>query len=275
MLSFNKGVLLYDVESYNKRIIITTDHYPTEETIEKAKEFSHFMDLTYYHRGKNTINNLILKNNSLACLVFYEDKVYLSYNKKNFGFHPNMALLRLKQLSTGNNDKLIEITSLKIGDRFLDCTCGLGSDAIVASSVVGKNGKVTALEASPILFTIVNTGLKNYIHKRTDISTHMRRIEHINTDYNTYLPKLKTNSYDIIYFDPMFKNTLNNAQGLDVVRSLASYTLPDEKIIKEAQRVARRAVIIKDSVKGNLLKSLNIPIISKSRTVCYGKVNSF
>ena len=37
------------------------------------------------------------------------------------------------------------------GDHLLDCTCGLGADAIVASCVVGPAGCVETIEASTLL----------------------------------------------------------------------------------------------------------------------------
>ena len=70
-------------------------------------------------------------------------------------YHPNMAKLRILALEQGKHDILVDALQLKLGDCVLDCTCGLGADAIVASCKVGATGRVRSLEASPLLALLV------------------------------------------------------------------------------------------------------------------------
>lgn len=254
-------------------IIVTTKINPTYEEELHAKELAYNLNYKFFTRGNNTLNFLIKRYNALAAVVAELENIRLVYNKQSYGFHPNMAQLRVDSLKKGYKDRFIEIAQITPGDNILDCTCGLASDAIVSSYVVGVKGSVTALEASPILAKIVDYGLKSYNHKKTEITEAMRRIKLVNIDYVNFLPKLESNSWDIVYFDPMFESTFSEAQGIDIVRSLATYNLPTLEILKEAERVAKRRVIIKDGAPGTLLKKLNIPIVSKSKKIWYGRLN--
>ena len=49
----------------------------------------------------------------------------------------------------------------------------------------------------------------------------MRRVEVLNADYADYLRREANNAWDVVYFDPMFSETIADAQGLDLVRYLA------------------------------------------------------
>lgn len=260
------------MEDFNKTFLVTTPISPNNEAIENAKSLSLELNSIYCERGKNTLKSLTSRYNVQAGVICEKNKIRLVHNGKNFEFHPNMALLRIETLKESKKDRFIEIAKIKPGDRVLDCTCGLASDAIVAAYITGESGLVTALETSPVLYQIVKCGLKNYFHKKGDINSAMRRVNIINSDYNQYLKQQETNSYDIVYFDPMFENTRNRAQGLDIVRNLACYSLPDLNILNEAKRVARKHVIIKDTAPGLYLRKLNIPVISKARKIWYGRL---
>lgn len=260
------------MEDFNKTFLVTTPISPTNEIAHKAKQLSLELSAIYCDRGKNTLKNLTYRYKTQSALICERDKIRLVYNGKSFEFHPNMALLRIESLKNSKSDRFIDIAQIEPGDKVLDCTCGLASDAIVASYITGGSGLVTALETSPVLYQIVKCGLKNYSHKKRDINSAMRRVNIINSNYNQYLKKQETNSYDIVYFDPMFENTRNKAQGLDIVRNLACYSLPELDILNEAKRVARKHVIIKDTAPGLYLKRLNIPVISKARKIWYGRL---
>lgn len=257
------------MENINK-ILVTTPINPSEEIIQKSKELASDLKAIYCERKKNTLNYLTNRYRVESALLFDGIKIRLVHNKKSFEFHPNMALLRIESLKNGKNDRYIDLAKIEPGDKVLDCTCGLASDAIVASYVTGKTGSVTALEASAILSNIVKYGLQNYSHKKEAINSAMRRIEIVNCNYNDYLKSLESNSYDIVYLDPMFKKTRYKAQGLDIVRNLGCYNLPTKANLNEARRVARKHVIIKDSAPGLFLKSMNITVISKARKIWYG-----
>ncbi len=65
-----------------------------------------------------------------------------------------------------NADKVLSIAGLKVGDVFLDAGCGDGFISIAASSLVGVEGKVYAIDVYPESIEIVKSnvqkkGIKN------------------------------------------------------------------------------------------------------------------
>jgi 16S rRNA (guanine1516-N2)-methyltransferase len=94
-----------------------------------------------------------------ALLVFEPSQIRLVDHAANICFHPGMAYQRIKRLSQGLTDPLVEAAKLHRGQRILDATLGFGQDALVAATVVGPTGSVTGLEASPILSAFADEGL--------------------------------------------------------------------------------------------------------------------
>ena len=185
--------------------------------------------------------------------------------------HPNMAKLRILALEQGKHDVLVDALQLKLGDRVLDCTCGLGADAIVASCVVGPAGRVRALEASPLLALLVERGMAScMLDDPPDLVPAMRRVEVCCADFADYLRCEADNAWDVVYFDPMFTETIADSAGLDLVRCLAEAGGPSPADLGEARRVARRRVVMKDRRPGHALARLGFAKVEESRRVCYG-----
>ena len=181
-------------------------------------------------------NILLVKKNSLS-VVTTEGELF---------FHPNTAHLRIKNLRGGEGDRLIDALKISAGSKVLDCTLGLGSDAIVESFVAGAAGKVVALEINPLIAEVVNYGLKNFSDDSPHILEAMRRVEVINADCAEYLKTCADNSFDVIYFDPMFRRPIQKSSGLNPIRPLADNRPLTNEIIREAQRVAKFRVVMKE-----------------------------
>ena len=181
-------------------------------------------------------NILLVKKNSLGVVT----------NDGEFFFHPNTAHLRIKNLRGGEGDRLIDALKISAGSTILDCTLGLGSDALVESYVVGDSGRVVALEVNPLIFEVVRHGLKNFSDDSPHILEAMRRVEVINADFNDYLKTCADNSFDVIYFDPMFSKPIQKSSGINPIRPLADNRPLTTEIIREACRVAKFRVVMKE-----------------------------
>lgn len=251
-------------------LLVTTSINPTVMDIQYAIGFAQKYCLKYVERRNNTISYLLRDSRyDLACVI-KTGEIKLVKEGQNFFFHPNMAMLRIDNLKKGKRDRLMDLAEIRDGDRVLDCTLGMGSDSLVFAYRVGTKGSVTGLEKSPVLAEFVSLGIKEYDLKT--INGLKNRIRVVNQDYNSFLKELPENSYDIIYFDPMFDKTLDRANGLDIVRDLAEYRSLELEDIQEAKRVGRRYIIVKDGAPAKTLKRLNIPIISTGRKICYGRI---
>jgi predicted methyltransferase len=171
-------------------------------------------------------------------------------------------------------DIMIEAAGLERGDSFLDCTLGLGADAIVAS-YFSATGRVTGLEHQPQIAHVIRWGMKRYVYEMAWLQEAVRRIEVVAADHREYLHDLDDRSYDIVYFDPMFTHPIFKSQPISPLRKLADHDRLAQDSIDQACRVARKRVVMKDLAEGEELERLGFQKISRSKynKLAYGIIN--
>ncbi len=229
-----------------ENFIVTTIRKPDSATEIFAEKISRKLGGQFVRREnfsfdalKNfycTENILLVKKNFLSAITA-EGELF---------FHPNTAHLRIKNLRGGEGDRLIDALKISAGSKVLDCTLGLGSDAIVESFIVGESGKIVALEINPLIAEVVSYGLKNFSEDSPHILEAMRRVEVINADCGEFLKTCADKSFDAVYFDPMFRRPIQKSSGLNPIRPLADNRPLTEEIIREACRVAKFRVVMKE-----------------------------
>lgn len=192
----------------------------------------------------------------------------------DFFFHLSMADLRIKNLINGKHDHMIAAMDLQPGMSVLDCTLGLGTDAIVASYFIGSSGKIVGLEGSPVIALITADGLKNFAAETDAIAQALRRITVINTDYLNYLKTLPDHSFDVVYFDPMFRRPVDSSSHIKPLRFLADNRQLTIEAVREAIRVAKHRVVIKETQGSHVFAELGIDktIGGKYSSIQYGVV---
>jgi len=192
-----------------------------------------------------------------------------------FFFHPSMAKVRIKSLRLGRGDPMVAAMDLRAGDRVLDCTLGRGSDAIVASHVVGESGRVVGLEVVPLIATLVDLGLRQYETDSAALNGAMRRVEVVCADHREALIPFPARSFDVVYFDPLFSSPVMESQAIASLREIADPGTVTPSVLSEAQRVAVRRVVIKDSRGSRLWEPLGITHVEggRGRRVEYGVVS--
>ena len=209
-------------------------------------------------------NILTAKKNSLSLLT----------EAGELFFHPNTAHLRIKNLRQGLGDRLIDAAEIQQGMKILDCTLGLGSDAIVESFVVGESGKVIALEINPVLAEIVRHGMKNFSADNEVILNAMRRIEVVTADYLEYLKSAADKSFDAVYFDPMFRHPINKSSGINAIRPVADNRPLTLQAVQEACRVAKKCVVMKENSRSQEFERLGFKIAEggKYSSISFGLI---
>ncbi|MFH0347550.1 class I SAM-dependent methyltransferase [Bacillus vallismortis] len=229
--------------------MITTSYRPSEHTVKTAKLLSKELDMPYCGRNKQTVENL-LKSAERDLLVVGKERFEL-YTKQGakFFFHPNTAMFRAKRFLRGEREPMLRAAGLSEGDTFLDCTLGLGSDAIIASMAVGETGSVIGIEKNHLVSVLVRTGLHSWQTGIGELQAAMSRIQVKNGDCYEYIKQLPDNSFDVIYFDPMFHEPVETSDGIAPLRNFAEDSALDEGCIKEAVRAARKSVVLKDHWK--------------------------
>lgn len=207
---------------------------------------------------------LVLTNEGLQC-------VFKDRQSQPFFFHPSSAMFRVKRLMKGEHDPFIDATALTEGMSILDGTLGLSSDAIVASYVVGKRGRVVGVEKVPIIAYIVKEGLQRWDSEIESFNQAMRHIEVNTSNALSFLINCPDKSFDVVYFDPMFEQTVGESKHLNPLKQLASFEEINATLINEAKRVASKRIVLKDSHHSPRFEALGFqPIVRKHATHWYG-----
>lgn len=227
--------------------IITTGGRPDDSSVKLAHQAAAVLGYEFVERRKRSIRKLqsTFEANILICgSNRYE--LYYEHMEKPFFFHPNSAAFRLKRLLNGEKDALIEATRLTAGESFLDCTLGLASDSIIASFITGNAGKVLGIEANPDISFITDHGLRSFPSDSKELLTAMARVQVCQGEAVSLLKELPSNSWDVVYIDPMFSEPIHESSNFTPLRQVGYKDSLSEEWVEEAKRVSKRCVAIKD-----------------------------
>ena len=251
--------------------IVTTGRQAKDSSTILAKEAAERLGLPFVPRRNESIQELREQYGADFVLVAKKEALVLDTMEGEFFFHPNMAHLRLKNLRFGDGrDHMADAMGLCPGMSVLDCTLGFGTDAIVASFVTGAEGHVTGLESRPLIAEITGYGLAHFHAENYPIQEAMRRIETIPVDYLDFLRHASDNSYDVVYFDPMFRYPLTESRNLNPLRLAADHRPVSQEAILEAKRVARHRVVLKENARSTEFERLGFSLIAGGK---YSKVH--
>ena len=255
--------------------IITTGRKCQETSIELAKQFAAKLNIKFVERCNISVKKLAELNNVQYALVAKKNSLRLVTANEEIFFHPSLAHLRIKNILNGEGDRLIEAMNLRQGMKVLDCTLGLGTDSIVESFIVGDKGSVTALEINPYLAAVVEHGLQNFNDDTDKVINAMRRVKVVNVDYLDFLRSSADDSFDVVYFDPMFRHSLERSSSLNSIRAVADKRALSVEAVEEAKRVAKYRVVLKENAKSLEFARLGFNDIYGGRysPIHYGVIN--
>ena len=194
-----------------------------------------------------------------AQFVISHKGLSLEDGESSLFFHPSMALLRLINLQREEKDRYLRATALAQGDVVLDATLGLASDALISSWAIGKEGRVVGLESSPALSLLNRHGLEQLSsapvpHVQSEekarawlsLKEAARRIEVCWTDHLDFMRNQPDCSFDVVYFDPMFRRTRTQSAAIQPLHTWANRRPLTPEVIFEACRITRKRVVIKE-----------------------------
>ncbi|MBP8628894.1 MAG: class I SAM-dependent methyltransferase [Negativicutes bacterium] len=257
------------------QFIITTITKVNTDLIYQAQALAQKLNKKFVTRNNLSLERLKQDNNVDNILIFTKDGLKAHTSQGDLFFHLNMAQLRILNLNRNQKDHMVEAMDLKPKMSVLDCTLGLGTDATVASYIVGENGKVVGLESATLIYLITKYGLANFNHDNIAINHSLRRIESFNLHYLDYLKAQGDNSFDIVYFDPMFRKPIQDSANFKPMRAIANMEQLQSKALVEALRVAKKRVVIKETKDSMEFERLNISQIygGKYSSVSYGVID--
>jgi SAM-dependent methyltransferase len=250
------------------RLVVTTPLGPSaaEEAEARAAALRH--GVPYAARGRGPLAAAIAAAGADGALVLSRSKAVLAAGGEARRWSPGMGFLRAKRARARlggrppdptTHDPFLEAAGIRAGDAVLDCTLGLGADALVAAVAVGPGGRVVGLEASPALAAWVAEGLRRLGDEAAS------RVEVRAADHAEVLAALPERSFDVVVFDPMFRHARAGPAGFDVVRRLADPRPLAQAAVLRARRVARRWVIVKDGAPGWDLARLGLTPLPSAR----------
>ncbi|MFV9509760.1 class I SAM-dependent methyltransferase [Tepidibacillus sp. LV47] len=253
-------------------MIVTTSYDADEATLHRALWIANALKANFIQRKKHSLKALLAIDREVIVVEKKSAKYFANEQEQPFFFHPSMAVLRINRLQKGDNDILVSLTKLKSGDSFLDCTMGLGSDSIVASYIVGEQGRVLGIESEQVIGTLVKDGLQLGWKEDPKIDRAMKRIEVQLLDHYQYLKLLPDQSFDVVYFDPMFRKGIKKSSSMVPLRKLANPNPLTIETIEQAKRVAKRMVVLKENKNSSEFGRLGFTKIFRSSSTSYGVI---
>ncbi len=255
-------------------IVVTVGHKPKPEHYALAREMAETLGAPFAERGNTSLDSLRARY-GVSCVMVAKEKLVVDTPDGELYFHPGMAHLRLKNLRRGERDHLLNALGITPGRRVLDCTLGMGADSIVASFGVGETGEVVSLEKDPVVAALIAHGLQTAEGEHPTTVAAMRRVRVLCADYEDFLRGQPEDSFDAVYFDPMFRHPFTESAGIHPLRFLADPRPVSPEAIREARRVARRRVVLKESSKSGEFARLGFTEFEggKYSNVRYGVMN--
>lgn len=256
-------------------MLVTTAYRPDAPEEAYARSIAERLGALYVARGNRSLARLsqTYGDGELLVVSGRELRYYSGPEADPVFFHPSMAAVRIKRLQKGERDRMLEACGLESGDAVLDCTAGMASDAIVFSYAAGPEGEVTALESEPVTALLVREGLAHYTSDLPALSEAMRRIRLIQADHLDMLKRLPSGRYDIVYFDPMFRSPVEESAWLAPLRPLANPEPLRPEAVREAVRVARKCVVMKERRGSGEFERLGFtPVFRSGATTDYGVI---
>lgn len=243
-------------------LVITTARKPSEDNLRRARHWAGLLGAPVVERRGRSLSLLCQEEAVRGALVIQTERE--TYYEPAAGvelfFHPNLASVRIKNLLKGDPDHMVAAMELGPGDHVLDCTMGRGADAIICTHVVGEVGRVVAIEKVPVIAHLTIEGLRHSHYVSDAFTALMRRVDARCADYNDFLPACGDGSFDVVYFDPIFHDPVEQSQSMAPVRAVGESAGLNAAAVGQALRVARRAVVIKQRRGTGLWEKLGVQV---------------
>jgi len=216
-------------------IAVTTSKNPKRHQNVKAIKISNDLNLPLINRDRKSIESLLNEFKMDYILIVERDRLLMKSLHSEFFWHPGTAVKKLWEMNLGKQNSLVK-----------------------AATIVGPTCKIVGVEANEYISYLTHDGLNNYTQVRDYIKTDMKRIQVINTTYESFLSKQADNSFDVVYFDPMFRMAKQESHGINGLRDFAVHNSLSNTTLQEALRVCKNRVVVKERIGGGVFKELGI-----------------
>lgn len=219
----------------------------------EAEELARRFSLRAERRGARTLAQVLAEAAGAPVLVLASRRADLHTATGTFRAAVGMAYLRLLRARKGETDPLVAAADLRKGDRVLDATLGLAGDALVAAHATRAD--VIGLEADGLLGAFAQSALRRLPRPGQEAGALVRVLH---ADHRTFLPDQPERSFDVVLLDPMFRRARDSGPLFEILRARAEHAPLTPQTLREALRVARRGVLVKDAAPGEELRRLGL-----------------
>ncbi len=237
----------------------------------EAHELADRFGLRAEHRAGRSVAAVLSEARGAPVLVLAGRRADLYEGGRVFRASVGMAFLRVLRMRRGEVDPLPAAAELRAGDRVLDATLGLGGDALVAAQATGE--RVIGLEKDGLLAAFTQAGLRRLQKHGREPG---RLIDVRCADHRDFLQAQPDCSFDVVLLDPMFRRAGDAGPLFDLLRTHAEHARLDAETLREARRVARRGVLVKDAASGLELGRLGLvpKLTRRSAAIAFGWADS-
>ena len=216
-----------------------------------AKTWAAELQVPFVERYENGSLDAMLDDLQADALLIAGKKGPQLYSREGMLlYHPGLGKVRWQRVvQRHENDNFLTAMDIRPGQRILDCTVGLAADALLASHAAGETGKVIGLEASLPLWFLTSRGVMLYKSKFPELVQDLQRIEIIHAEASAYLKAVPEDCFDVVYFDPMFRQPVRKSSEMVPLRPLAYDEPLSPATVDLALKVAPRVVIKERSVE--------------------------
>ena len=216
-----------------------------------AKAWAAELQVPFVERYENGSLDAMLDDLQADALLIAGKKGPQLYSREGMLlYHPGLGKVRWQRVvQRHENDNFLTAMDIRPGQRILDCTVGLAADALLASHAAGETGKVIGLEASLPLWFLTSRGVMLYKSKFPELVQDLQRIEIIHAEASAYLKAVPEDCFDVVYFDPMFRQPVRKSSEMVPLRPVAFHGPLTLEMVELALKAAPRVVIKERSVE--------------------------
>lgn len=184
-------------------------------------------------------------------ICFDDDYVELFDTELNTGVHVDFAegaLAHRQQFGGGRGQAIAKAIGLKHGNTpsVLDITAGLARDAYILASL---GCKVTLVEQSAVLYTLVEDGIRRGLANQTSADVLNNFMNLVYADSILYMEHMdKETRPDVIYIDPMYPERKKSAlvkKDMQILQHLLGKDGNAELLLSTAVEHAGKRVVVK------------------------------
>lgn len=184
-------------------------------------------------------------------LFFEEDRVRLFDSHLKTDIYVDFAhgaLAHRQQFGGGRGQALAKAIGLKKGKTpaVLDITAGLARDAYILAAL---GCKITLVEQSPVLYTLIEDGVKRGLEEPASAEVLLNFMNLVNADAILYMEHMDVAPRpEVIYIDPMYPEKKKSAlvkKDMQILQRLLGKDEQAETLLKSALAHAGKRVVVK------------------------------